>query len=316
MMTRWWRQMWIMSMIPGPSRIDPAKWKYLKQKRQVGRAKVEAGVRHGTALFDWAAADGLDPGHPDTWWSCMPGLGMTVPESTIREDFDAMPDQADFEAEYLGWEPKAARPHWTLIPQGLWASLYDQQSYIPDGHVRALGVEMSEDRTQAWIGIAGKRWDQNWHVAVVEPGYKISAGPLGIEWLEPRLLELVEESKPCTVVIDPRRPASSLIVPLRNRGIDVYTPSQNDIAAACGRFYDRTGANAEAETDERLFHIGQPDLDRAMAGTRKLDTPGGGFVFVRKGSVSAICPLYTVVLGMLGVDVKGPEMLPDPEIFI
>jgi len=315
MMTRPWRQLWIASMIPGPTRIDPGKWKYLQHKRQVGRARVEAGVNLGTCLFDWSAAPGMDPSHPDTWWSCMPGLGMTVDEQVIREDFDAMPDQADFESEYLGWEAVAARPKWTVIQRETWAARYDPQSSIEG--TCALSVEVDEERRQAWIGIAGHRWDADWHIAIAEPGYQIMPGPSGIEWLMPRLLELIEEVKPCTVVIDPRRPAASFIVELERRGIDVTKPQLQHVAAACGRFFDATGQDAdENRVATRLWHVGQPDLDRSLAGAKKWEMGEGTFTFVRKGASSMLSPLYAVVLAMLGVDVKGAGSLPEPEIFV
>lgn len=323
MMTRIWRQLWVLSMIPGLSRApDPASWKYLRSKRQVGRARVDAGMRRGVAFFDFSAADGLDPGDPQTWWSCMPGLGSmeavlaglrTVTEDTVRADFEAM-DLIDFCAEYLGWEPVETKPRWTLVRQETWDRLRDPMSTI-DGSL-ALSVEVAEDRSAAWIAAAGRRADGHWHVEIIEPGYNIAAGAAGMGWVEPRLLELVDSHKPCTVVIDPRRPANSLIVPLRNRGIDVLTPNQNDIAGACGRFYDATGEQpSEDDTGVRVAHLGQPELDRAIAGARKLDLGAGAFTFVKKGSASSISPLYGVVLAMHGDDVKGAGLTPEPEIF-
>jgi hypothetical protein len=304
MLTRDWRQMWIMSMIPGLSRAAPGSWPYLAHKRQVGRARVEADVRYGTAFFDYAAADGLDPADPDTWWSCMPALGHTVSERAVREDFDVM-DLVEFQAEYLGWEPLASTPRWTLISQDTWSGLRDRGSVI-EGRP-ALAVEISDDRKQAVIGAAGRRWDGNWHIEVIEPGHKVAAGVVGPDWLLPRVLELVKEQKPCTVVIDPSRPAASLIVPLKNRGVDVTTPNQREVAGACGRFYDSTGEEqSDPDADPvRVYHLGQPELDRSLAGARKLDVGNGAFVFVKKGGGSEIINLYSAVLAMHGHDVKS-----------
>jgi hypothetical protein len=313
MMTRPWRQMWVTSMIPGLSRAQPGTWPYLAHKRKVGRARVEADVRHGMAFFDFAAADGLDPADPATWWSCMPGLGHTVAERVVAEDFEAT-DLVDFCAEYLGWAPLESKPRWTLVGQQTWARLRDPASSIAGRP--ALALEVAEDRSAAWICAAGTRADGHKHGEVVEPGFKIAPGAAGIDWLLPRTLEVVEDQKPSTVVIDPRRPANSLIVPLRNRGIDVTTPNQNDIAGGCGRFYDLTGEQpSEDDLGLRMFHLGQPELDRALAGARKLDLGAGAFVLVKKGSAAHISPLYGVVLALLGDDVKGAETVPEPEIF-
>ncbi len=308
MLTRPWRQMWITSMIPGLSRAQPGTWPYLAHKRQVGRARVEADVRHGTAFFDFAAADGLDPADPATWWSCMPGLGHTVSERAVREDFEVM-DLVDFCAEYLGWAPLAAAPRWKVIGQDPWKRLRDPSSSI-EGRP-ALAVEIDDDRGKAVITAAGKRADGNWHIEAVEPGYRIAAGVAGLDWVLPRAAEMAKEQKAWTVVIDPSRPASSLIQPLKNLGIDVLTPNQRDVAGACGRFFDATGEVVEPGREPlvRVFHLGQPELDRAVAGAEKLDVGKGSFLFVKKNALSAS------VLAMHGHDVKSSTEIPRSKVW-
>ncbi|NED57842.1 hypothetical protein G3I24_44015 [Micromonospora aurantiaca] len=307
-MTRPWRQMWVMSMIPGLSRALPGTWPYLAHKRQVGRARVAAGMTSGTAFFDFSAAPGLDPGDPQTWWSCMPGLGHTVPEKAIREDFEAM-DLVDFCAEYLGWEPMVTTPKWRLIRKETWENLHDPASTV---HGRpALAVEMARDRSRGVIGVAGRRTDRHWHVAIAEPGYQVAAGVTGVEWMMPRLLELIDEADAVAVVIDPRRPANSLIAPLRNRGVTVLTPNQQEVAAACGRFYDATGEDADASDDApadptRLFHLGQAPVARALGAAVKLDVGEGAFTIVKRGSGDELIDLYAVILAMHGHEVMDP----------
>lgn len=310
-MTRPWGQLWIMSMVPGLSRARPDEWRYLRDKRRVGRARVAAGVRSGTALFDFTAASDADPGDQATWYSCMPGLGRTVLERAVREDFAAMP-LVDFCAEYLGWEPVDTVPRWSLVSQRSWEGRCDPASVMAGRP--ALAVEMNEERTRAWVAAAGYRPDGNYHVEVVEPGYRIPAGVQGVDWVEPRLVEIVAAQDPCTVVIDPRRPAASLIVPLRNRGIEVLTPSQPDIAGACGRIFDATGeVREDREHDDglRLFHLGQSGLDRAVGQARRFELGGGSFVFVRRGAASELGPLYGVTLALHGLVVMGGEAQED-----
>ena len=317
MLTRPWKQLWLMSMIPGLSRAQPGDWPYLAHKRQVGRARVDADVRRGMAYFEFAAADGLDPGNPNTWWSCMPGLGIFPgAEQAVADDFDAL-DLVDFCAEYLGWPPSTSpQARWTLIPKLLWAALCDPGSEIVGAP--ALAVEISEDQTRAFIGAAGRRFDGHRHVEGVEPGGVIGPVTAGVQWVEPRLLEMIEAWKPVTVVIDPRRPANALITPLRRRGIDVTTPNQNEIAGACGRFVIATGVTEPGETPsvERVYHLGQPELDDALAHARKLDMPGGAFTIVQKGHSVGLGALYVCILAMHGHDLKGFETVPEPDIFV
>jgi hypothetical protein len=316
-MTRRWRQLWVASMIPGLSRARPDQWPYLRAKRQLGRQRVAAGVRHGMAFFDFAAAEGLDPQDPATWYSCMPGLGLTVPERAVAEDFESGMPLVDLYAEYLGWEPVETTPRWTLVSQLTWDERYDPASCVAGRP--ALAVEMNEERDRGWIGVAGYRDDGQYHVEIVEPGGRVPVGAVGVEWIERRAVEMVADHQPWTVVVDPRRPAASLIQPLKNRGIDVLTPAQPDIAGACGRFFDATGEvrpGRDFDDGLRLHHLGQPVLDRAMGQARRLDLGAGSFVFVKKGSSSELGPLYTVTLALLGLVVKGSEVIPEPDIFV
>lgn len=313
-LTRWWQQGWVMSMVPGPSRVAPSAWPYLKHKMDVGIAQVKAGVTRGTAFFLFGAPEDADPADPRTWYAAMPGLGTTVPEHAVRSAFGKM-DLADFCAEFLSWPPKEAIPQWRLIRRETWAGLLDRSSRI-DG-TRAFAPVMTEDRREACIMAAGKRADGRWHVEVVEPGHRVPAGTSGVEWVLPRLLELAKGWKPCTTVVNPARPESSLIVPLRNAGVDVTTPSLREVAGACGRFFDATG---EAATPERpqltwVHHLGQEELDGSVAAAERLDSGDGAFVLMRKGSPEPLIHVNGAVLAMHGVDVKGSTVIPRSKIW-
>lgn len=310
-------QLLIASMIPGLTRAVPGTWGYLKEKRRIARARLEAGMRHGIAIFDWSAVEGADPGDPRTWYSCMPGLGTTVEEARIRAHYENLP-LVDFCAEFLGWEPKETVPMWTTIPQRVWDGLEDPES-VPVGTV-ALAAEITKDRQRGYLGTVGKRADGHWHLEVVEPGQKIPVGTVGIDWMEPRALEILAAQDICTTVIDKRRPAASLIVPIENAGYDVTTPNGPDIQAACGRWYDRTGAATDPDADKRddgtrLRHLAQKSLTRAVALVKKIDFGAGAFTFVGRDSDDDISPLYLMVLGMLGVELKWTPPEPELEIF-
>jgi hypothetical protein len=316
-MTRDSAQLWSLSMIPGISRADPGSWSYLSGKRKTGRMMVNAGVRSGVAFFDYAApgdASTTDPGDPATWYLAIPGLGRTVRESRVAHDYGEM-DLTDFCAEYLGWEPKPNAGRWLWVTRSTWDGLLDANSTI-DGSC-AMAVEVADDRSRAWIGVAGRRFDGHWHGEVVEPGQNIAADAVGMGWVEPRLVELIDAHKPVTVVIDPAREARSLIVPLRNRGIDVTTPNLREIAGACGRFYDATGQalDADHEPPVKILHLDQVEIAEALQGTKPLDIGEGAFTLTRRGGAE-IGGLLVVILAMLGHEVKGPQRVPEPQIFV
>lgn len=311
MLTRPWRQFVITSMIPGLSRAMPGTWRYLERKRELGRQKVENDVRYGMAFFDFAASPDADPADPATWWSCMPGLGYTASERAVASDFEST-DLVDFCAEYLGWAPTSAHPRWSLLPRELWGQLHDPDSTVASAPV--LAAEISDDRTEGCIAVCGKRADGDFHWEIVEPGQDVPVQPGNVDWMVRRIKDIYKKNKATTVVVDPARPASSLIVPLVNAGLDVTKPNARDVASACGRWYDSTGANPEAEDAPRGHHIGQPELDKCVASARKLEVGNGQFVFIKRGHITDIYQLHAVVLAQYGFELKG-RALPRSRVY-
>lgn len=95
---------------------------YFRGKVDDGRALAELGVTDTAAYFGYSAPDDADPGDPATWWRCMPALGRTVTEETVRADFGTMA-LAEFRRAYLCQWPEVAKPGWEVISQETWAGL-------------------------------------------------------------------------------------------------------------------------------------------------------------------------------------------------
>jgi hypothetical protein len=312
MLTRTFGQTWILSMVPGPSRLEGDRsWRFLKDLIAVGKAQVAAGVNAGTAFFLYGAPDGVDPGDPAVWRSYMPNLGAGISEAAVASDF-ALFALGDFEAEYLSIEAGTRRVQWATISERVWSGLEDSLSSVQGRP--AFGVELSEDRRRAWVGAAGRREDGHRHVEIVEPGFAVPADQVGVDWVESCVIDMAVAQDASAIVLDPRRPAGSLKPGLerrlreakRDKRTKVLTPSIQDIAGGCGRFYDRTGQEMSTEdTGVRLRHIGQQELDDGIAELRKLDMGGGSFTFVKKGSLFGLGPVYSVILAMHGDDVCG-----------
>lgn len=309
--TRPKRQIWRCSMVPGATRAKGVDSKYLRHAMRRGRAAVRSGINTGTCYIEFGAPAGADSADPATWWGCMPALGhINITEQTIRSDYDAM-DLIDFEAEYLSWWPAENIPSWTTIKEPTWRGLRDDLS-AAKGEI-AIAADCSEDRTLGYIGVAGMRFDGDYHVEIVEPGHEIPLGTTGVEWMFPRLMALIEKWNPLTVVVDPKGSANFLIPLLKRERVDLTTPNVNHIEGACGRFYDATGQEtiewdpeSGEEPPKRVRHIGQPELDRSVAGARKLSSPTTGtFRWHRVASVANICPLYTVTLALHGYEINA-----------
>jgi phage terminase large subunit-like protein len=309
MLTQPNRQMWVCSMVPGASRASGIDSMYLRQKMRAGRRLVEQGSTSGIAYFEWSAEAGLDPADPATWWSCMPALGHTITEANVRADFESM-DLIDFCAEYLGWWPQEHKPTWQFIKEVTWAGLKDEDSQI-DGRV-AFGVDISPDRRHASIGVAGKRADGDWHVEVIEPGGRIPADTTDLDWVIPRLRELVDEHDPISVCLDSKSPGRSVWTPLKTglpQGTIIDMPNGLEVAAACSRFFDATGQMASDDDGQyarRVRHINQRSLNAAIAVASKMTSPTNGtFVYARTGGAGNLTPLYAVTLAMHGYEMNA-----------
>lgn len=94
---------------------------YFRGKVDDGRAMAELGATDTSAYFGYSAPDDADPADVATWYGCMPALGITVSEETVRADFTTM-DLAEFRRAYLCQWPEVAKPGWDVISQQAWAA--------------------------------------------------------------------------------------------------------------------------------------------------------------------------------------------------
>lgn len=113
MMTRDGAQLWIVSTAGTEFSA------YFKGKVDDGRAMAELGATDTAAYFGYSAPDDADPADPATWYGCMPALGITVTEETVRSDFGTM-DLAEFRRAYLCQWPDVAKPGWEVISKQAW----------------------------------------------------------------------------------------------------------------------------------------------------------------------------------------------------
>lgn len=115
MMTREGAQLWIVSTAGDENSA------YFRSKVEDGRARAELGVTGTAAYFGWSAPDDSDPADPATWRACMPALGITVSEETVRADFELM-KLPEFRRAYLCQWPEIANPGWGAISAEDWAA--------------------------------------------------------------------------------------------------------------------------------------------------------------------------------------------------
>jgi hypothetical protein len=270
MMTRRDAQMWVCSTEGTDESV------FLNDRCEDGRARVEADNRHGVCYFEWSAGEDEDPDDPATWWGCMPALGHTVTEDTIRADRDGLVDPADFYRAYLN---RRVAKGMSVIPAEAWHSWRDPGSQLRGVPVFALDV--TPDRSWSSIGAAGWTGERRSHLEVIEHRP-------GTDWVAGRMADLCQRWAAGPLVLDPAGPAGSLMVDLAARGVMTYAVNAREYSAACEQLFDAvTGTRGVA-------HLDQPVLSSAVAGARKRPL-GDAWAWARRVGAD-VSPLVAVTL--------------------
>lgn len=245
----------------------------LNQLVDRGRQAVDSGQRSGVAYFEWSAADDADPDDPATWWSCMPALGFTVLESTVRGERGGMKD-SEFRRAYLNQQTQADE---RVIPLATWVAVCSE-AVQPSGPL-VFALDMNPERSAAAVVAAGG--------GVLElVDYRSGAG-----WVAGRVKELDEKWHPLWVV-DSTGPAASLIPDLEREGLTVRAVSSREVVDACGGFYDAVAGRAVTVRANQI-------LDDAVAGAMKR-TVGDAWAWARRSATVDISPLVAATLAHWG----------------
>lgn len=252
---------------------------------------------------EWSAADTLEEvtaeraDDPEWWARANPALGIRVTTDYVtneRREFDS--NLRGFAVERLGvgaWPATDDSARRTITPE-VWEACLDPSSVI--GNPVCIAFDVKPDRSWATISAVGRREDGAAHTEIIQRQH-------GTGWIAKRLEELVKKHRPVAVVCDSLSPAASLLPALDLLGIEVVLTGSREYAAACGMYLD-------ALVEQRLFHIGTPELNQAVQGasTRSL---GGSWVWDRKGSAADITPLVSSTLAYWGLstqDGSAPEV--------
>lgn len=276
-------QYWVVSTAGRPE-TSP----YLWGKVEDGRAQAVAGVDRGVAYFEWSAPEDALASDEATWEACMPALGFTVDPERIRDHYNSM-DEPEFRRAYLNqWFAPASD---TAIPMVSWNACQDMGSRIVLGKVWAVDVSM--DRAWSSVAVAGYRADGVSHVELVD------RRP-GTDWLPGRVADL-RAAHGGGLVVDPGGPAGSLLVAFDA----AETVTARDHAQACGQLFD-------AVVTGQVRHLGQPELDAALAGATKRSL-GDAWAWARQHSSVDISPLVAVTLARWAL-VRPTGVVPDPVV--
>jgi hypothetical protein len=253
------------------------------------------------AIFEWSAAPGCDVNDRDGWAQANPSLGYTITERTLASARRTDPDWV-FRTECLcQWSDDTLDGP---FPPGTWESCRDNtSSVVADSKVWAC-VDVSWDRSDAHIAIAGWTPDGSPHAEVV-------ASRAGTAWVAGWFNDPAHplRAKWPIVVQATGAPSSSLIMPLTEAGLTVEEWKGTDLGKACGAFYDLVRSS-------KLRHLTQPVLDIAAstAYTRPL---GDAWVWDRKHSPHDVAPLVAVTGAIWGLSQPVHEIpTPPPPVVL
>jgi len=240
------------------------------------------------AYFEWSldvqTPDEVTPEQatdPAVWAQTTPALGIRITPEYLRAEQRAL-DARTFAVERLcaGDWPSADGLR-TVIDLELWRKLTDTAS-VPVGSV-VYAFDVRPDRSSSVIAAIGRRADGTFHVEVGEQ--RSGAG-----WLLDTLQELERKHLPVGIVCDGVGPAASLVPELLKRNVTIRALTTPEMGEACAMFYD-------AVAEERLHHLGQPELEQAIKGAEQR-LLGDRWAWSRRNSISNISPLVAVTLGV------------------
>jgi len=249
------------------------------------RQRGIAGNDPSLCYAEWSVDEkAYSPTSVEDWARSNPGMGIRISAEHIAREQRSM-DAVEFARERLGvgqWP--APEGEGGAIPLRHWSATLDPDSRFGSGPV-ALGVQVTGDRTLAYIGSVGARDDGLLHVELVG------------ECPPSRVVEAVQallKRRRCRVVIDPGSHAGSLVQPLEDAGVEVEQVTLQKLAAACGSLYDLA-------VTEKLRHIAQEPLDTSVRSTST--RPVSREAWLWKGPAEA--PLKAITLALHGYGLAG-----------
>lgn len=250
------------------------------------RTRAEALERKGGRLcwHEWSAEGEVDLDDRRVWAATNPGLGIRLQWDVVEGERSTFSDEG-FGRERLGMWDEAST--FRVIDAQTWGRCADSASQVASEI--ALSVDTTPDQSVTSIAIAGHRADGLPHVEVIEN----RRGPL--DWVVPRLIELVARHRPRALVIDEYSPAMVLADDLKKAKVVVTVTKTRDMVAACGSLYSGVMSG-------HVRHIDQPLLNASLSVARKRAVgDGGGWAWHRRDVEDDITPLVSATLALWGV---------------
>lgn len=244
------------------------------------RAWVDAGRRgdQDVALFEWAAADGVNVYDPDTWPTFHPGLDFVMDADALASAAASL-SRAEFERAYGN--------RWTLtsthlIPADVWAALIPAAGQPKPNGDLVLTYDVAHDRASASI-LA------NWHDADGKHQARIVLAGPGYSWVAQSVADLAADLGARLTGADDGGAAREVTDALTRNGHSVQVLNARDYATACGALLGRIEHGTFGHDGAALF---------ASAAAGVVVRPmGDGVAFSRRHSAGDISPMVGAAVG-------------------
>lgn len=260
-------QIWYTSSAPLPSESSSVLRRICKRGRDADPTLVYA---------EFKADDDAELAAFEAWQDANPGYPFRITDEAIRLELGvSLP--VDFARERLGIWPDETQAY-RVIPAEHWAA-----TTVPEFHPGPLSfaLDVSPDGGSAAVAVSDG--------ILLE----VVAHRAGTAWVVP---ECVAKKDLFTdIVLDPAGPAGALVGPLTAAGVNVHQVTIREHVQACGQLLN-------AITDRTTRHLGQPELDAAVAAADRRDVGDGGWLWSRRRSTVDICPLVAVTLAKWAYD--------------
>jgi phage terminase large subunit-like protein len=251
------------------------------------------GKDHRSAWFEWSADPNASLDDVDAWAQANPALGGRIGFDNVIAERAVASDEG-FARERLGiWDGGTAS---RVIAADRWHGCADTKLRDVGGEV-AVAIDVSPDRSQATIASAA--WT-SYGVPYVDVVETRRGEP---DWGVDKFVEICGRHEVRAVVIDGRSAATTLVDPLRQRGVTVTVTQASQMAKACGGFYD-------AVMDGTLKHLDQPSLNVALSVARRRAIGDGGWGWSRRDSDADITPIVASTLALWGLTTSEVDTQP------
>lgn len=245
------------------------------------RQEALDGDSEGTLYIETSADRGADPMDREQWRKANPSFPRRTTERAMLRLRKKLRNEESWAREALGiWDDLSHLP-----PFPGWGSP-DLVRVGPDDDVppTSLALDMNHERVPALA--AAWRDDDTVHLELVPITGADDAA------LVEQIATMAGRRIP--VVIDGMSPAASLIPMLKARGVKVISGTSGDMGKACG------GA-AGAIKAKQVTHAGQPELNKAMVGSKKRAIgTAGAWGLDRRDPDMNIAPAVAAVLAHYG----------------